>query len=136
AGLYADESRCAQDAAGESADPRAAYPRYRPRRTVTDAALDPYEPAIAASAIADNVARSLGNPAVIHAASAVRSAPPSFGPRSTPRAMKSAALSGKTGGLQSARSVASARQDRSAAPGGARDEANSRRPGSCGGRSR
>src|SRR5262249_22821526 len=117
-----------------SADPRAAYPRYRPRRTVTDAALDTYEPAIAASAIADNVARSLGNPAAIHAASAVRSAPPSFGPRSTPRAMKSAALSGKTGGPHRRGGGASTPRPGPAAPGAARARLNARGPRSSGDR--
>src|SRR5262245_16324832 len=107
-GLHADEPRCAPDAAGEPADPRVAHPRYQQPRTITRAAIEHYEPAIAASAIADNVVRSLGNPAAIHAASAARSAAPSWGPLSTPRAMKSAALSGKTGALQRAGSVASA----------------------------
>src|SRR5262249_59538580 len=79
-GLYADEPRCAPDAAGESADPRAAYPRYRPRRTVTGAPLDTLEPPSPASPIAENVARPLGNTPPTPAPSPPARAPPSVRP--------------------------------------------------------
>ena len=54
--------------------------------------------------------RSPGNPAAIQAASAARMASPSAGPFSTPRLMKSAALSGNTGAVQRAGKVASVYQ--------------------------
>src|SRR5215469_1620358 len=84
-------------------------------------------PAAAASAIAATAAASSGNPAAIHASSAAASAAPRPGPFGTPRAMKSAALSGNVGALQRAGSVASRCQRASAAPWGARVQASSTR---------
>src|SRR5471032_1696609 len=66
-------------------------------------------------AIASSAPALLGNPAAIHAASAAANAAPSAGPFSTPRLMKSAALSGNTGALQRCGNVASVCQASSCA---------------------
>ena len=80
-----------------------------------------------AAGVAASAAGSVGNPASIHASSAAASAIPSRGPLDIPRARKSAALSGKAGGLQRAGRPASRRQRSSAALSGERVQASSTR---------
>ncbi len=97
------------------------------------ASLRESDPPSASLIIPSSARRSIGNPAATQAFSARSSAAPSKGPFSTPRAMKSAALSGNAGALQRCGNVASARHASSCALACERDHASSARSVKCSG---